>query len=69
MSNLLTSETSSWYTSRTLWIAFIAFVVTALKAGGIDVPVIEEGGAVMGMILSAIFFVLRLITKKPVVPE
>ena len=68
MSDLLTSETSSWYTSRTLWVAFIAFVVTGFQAFGVDVPVIEEGSATMGMILSVIFFVLRLITKKPVTP-
>ena len=67
--SLLTSETSSWYTSRTLWIAFVVFVAAVLRAGGIDVPVIEEGSASMGMILGAIFFILRLITKKPVMPE
>lgn len=66
MSDLLSSETSSWYTSRTLWISFIVFVAAGLRAGGIDVPVIEEGGASMGMILSAIMFALRLITKKPI---
>jgi len=66
MSDLLTSDTGAWYTSRTLWIAFVVFVTTALKSFGIDVPVIEEGGATMGMILSTIFFALRLITKKPI---
>jgi len=66
MSDLLTSDTGSWYTSRTLWIAFIVFVCSALKAGGINVPLIEEGSANMNMILSVIFAILRTITKKPI---
>lgn len=66
MNKLLSAETSSWYTSRTLWVSLIVFVAAGLRAFGVDVPVIEEGGATMGMILSAIMFALRLITKKPI---
>ena len=66
MSDLLTSNTGSWYTSRTLWIAFIVFVCSALKAAGINVPLIEEGSANMNMILSVIFAILRTVTKKPI---
>ena len=68
MGNLLTSETSSWYTSRTLWIAFIIFACNLLQSFGVNVPVLTEDSASMGMILTAIFAILRFVTKKPIAP-
>jgi uncharacterized membrane protein len=59
----------AWYTSKTMWVAFVLFVVSALQASGVNVPVIAEGSATMNMILSLIFGLLRIITKKPIVPE
>lgn len=64
--SLLTSETSSWYTSRTLWIAFVIFAGNLLQSLGINIPVVTEDSATMGMILTAIFTVLRFVTKKPI---
>ena len=66
MGNLITSETDSWYTSRTLWIAFIIFACNLLQSLGVNVPMVAEGSATMGMILTAIFAILRFVTKKPV---
>lgn len=54
----------AWYMSKTLWIAFIVFVVSALRAAGVDVPIVTEDGATMNMILSVVFFILRMITGK-----
>lgn len=56
-----------WYTSKTLWVAFIIFGLSAAKAGGVNVPVLTEDGATMGIILSIIQTILRLVTKSEVV--
>ena len=66
MGKLLTSETSSWYTSRTLWVSFIIFAGSVLAALGVNVPLLEEGSTAMNMALAAIFAALRFITKKPI---
>lgn len=66
MNKLLSNQTDAWYTSRTLWIAFIIFVGNLAQANGINIPVLTEDSASMGMILTAIFAVMRFITKKPI---
>jgi len=56
-----------WYTSKTLWVAFVVFGLSAAKAGGVNVPVLTEDSATMGIILSVIQTILRLVTKSEVV--
>lgn len=52
----------AWYFSKTLWVAFVVFVVSLLRSLGIDVPLVAEDGATMNMIIAAVFFILRTIT-------
>ena len=52
-----------WYTSKSLWIAFIGFIYAGLQVAGVtDSPLSPEAQA---MVLSIIMFLLRLVTKEP----
>jgi hypothetical protein len=58
-----------WYTSKTLWVAFLIFGGSLLKATGvIDVP-LEENAVWIGMAIGVVQFILRLVTKSEVVIE
>ena len=59
--------TKKWYSSKTLWVAAISFVGAILQVTGvIEAPISAD---IQVTILAVLTFILRLITKEPVVIE
>jgi len=58
-------EGKHWYTSKTLWIAIITALIGVLVALGVKIPLPEN--EVILIALGVIGFIIRLITKTPVV--
>ena len=58
-----------WYTSKTLWVAFLVFIAAIINLTGlVNLPVDPEASWV-AIALSVVQFVLRLVTKEPIVIE
>lgn len=59
-------DSKKWYLSKTVWAAFLVFVVSILNIAGLtDLP-LEMNAEWVTIAISVIFFALRLITKQPV---
>ena len=60
-------ESKSPITSRTLWVNFIAAIISLLMVVGIDLGLDgEQQAAIVTVILAIVNFVLRLLTDKKV---
>ena len=56
-------ESKPWYSSKTLWVNFIAFVALAIQSFGTGFVI---GAEEQVGILAVLNIILRLITKQPI---
>ena len=56
-------DSKPWYTSKTLWVNFIAFVALAIQSFGTGFVI---GAEEQVGILAVLNIILRLITKQPI---
>ena len=59
-------DSKKWYLSKTVWAAFLVFVVSILNMVGLTDLELAMDAEWIGVAISVIFFVLRLVTKEPV---
>lgn len=59
-------DSKKWYLSKTVWAAFLVFVVSILNMAGLTSLDLSMEAEWVTIAISVIFFALRLITKQPV---
>ena len=59
-------DSKKWYLSKTVWAAFLVFIVSILNIAGLTDLELAMDAEWIGVAISVIFFVLRLVTKEPV---